>query len=579
MPPRRSSRIRKLAVKKEQTPTPISNKQAVKRGSQRKTHVPTATQNDAKGAKLTGKKSLVEEGKPSPASEVKVKRETSSSSDQLSAYELQRLENIRKNQAMLSGLDLGGGGLKASNLAIPRPTKPKKSNKRIRTEKPPILLRVSRRLRGEGPEPMDAEVLKRYNLYVSTLVDSSDFSQSAPQEEFLPIYTPYQKSVKPDSTFDVAPEFSCLVTNLSTSATTPEALGTLTLEEAEKTTDAELIQRIQGLRCASHEAVKMTQDRIYSMQFHPDPNKLLVAAGSKVGEVTLWDASLYAEEWRQGLPGPASAEDFDPASLITKLVTSSHDGTIRILDMENQAIVSALSSDLSLTSLDFAVDQPHTAFFSTYTGEIGFHDLRTTGLAQPTALFHFGKKKIGNLSLNPVRPHLLAASSNDRTLKLWDVRQLRISADPEPICKVDFPYSVTSAHWDTAGTRLVTTGFEHALRVLDVSAPEPGPELPLISKVPHNCRTGRFVTLLQAKFHPDPLIGHRVVAVADMKRGVDFYAAQTGRPLVRIADPHFITAIPAVLAFHPLATLTDSNSTLGSALACGNASGYAFLLI
>ncbi|KAJ9084515.1 hypothetical protein DSO57_1023724 [Entomophthora muscae] len=521
----------------------------------------------------------------------------------LSAYEIQRLENIRNNQAVLRTLNIGGvGGITASAVAPRSKPKSRTALKRIRPEKPPVAPRASRRLKGENPEQIDPDLLKKHDLYAYTLVDPNAQPVKFPSSQDNDASQSHFKKLKPDSTFDAALEFSSLVTDLMASSQESKALGLLSLETAEKFTDDDLIHRIRRLRCATQGTTKLTQQRIYSMQFHPDPNKLLLAAGSKVGELSLWDASLYAEEWRTGTPGLASADDFDPDSLVfrfqphyhavtglhfhpacrSKLVSSSHDGTIRLLDMENKTIVSALSGtegSLSLTSLDFAIDQPHVAFFSSYSGDIGFHDLRTTGLGQPTALYNLNAngKKIGCLTLNPVRPYLLATASNDRTIKLWDTRNLKSSTLFEPLCQINFPNSVNSAHWDPTGNQLVSTGFEHALRVLDASLLDAGTELPQISKSPHNCRTGKYVTLLQAKFHPDPLIGQRIVTVGDMKRGVDFYSSKTGKPLVKFADSSFITAIPAVLAYHPQASLDDS--LVGSALACGNASGYAFILM
>ena len=45
----------------------------------------------------------------------------------------------------------------------------------------------------------------------------------------------------------------------------------------------------QALSVADDDMAKLVPDRIYSMEVHPSPTKLLVAAGDKWGRVGLWD--------------------------------------------------------------------------------------------------------------------------------------------------------------------------------------------------------------------------------------------------------------------------------------------------
>ncbi|KAJ9075228.1 hypothetical protein DSO57_1025952 [Entomophthora muscae] len=343
------------------------------------------------------------------------------------------------------------------------------------------------------------------------------------------------------------------------------------------------------------------------MRVHPDPTKFLVASGSKTGELSIFDASAYAQEWRDGNQnGPTAEEDycvddsiirsqphyeaitgmyFSPTDA-NKLITGSHDGTIRLTDVESNDVVTSLAAsenELKLTSLDFTPDQPHTVFFSTYDGHMGYHDIRTSGACQPTAVYKLGYAKIGNIAFNPVKPRIFSASSPNRTVKLWDLRSFKTSIKYEPIHCIELNGSASSGHWDSTGIRMVTTSFEHALRVFDTSALLAGEvdknvSIPQISQTGfHSCRTGQHVTVLQGRFHPDLLVGNRIVTVGDMAWGVRFYSSQTGKPLIDLKQKKLITCTPSVLAYHPLAYLGTSN--FGSGLACGNATGRVLIMM
>lgn len=110
------------------------------------------------------------------------------------------------------------------------------------------------------------------------------------------------------------------------------------------------------------------------------------------------------------------------------------------------------------------------------------------------------KEKVGCVSVNPIVPHLLLSSSNNRTLRMWDSRYLQkvelsteddgsdIKSDQDdgrvfestwedvqhyldtnngPKClwgEWKHRQSVTSAFWDVTGHRVVSTSYDDTVR-------------------------------------------------------------------------------------------------------------------
>lgn len=78
----------------------------------------------------------------------------------------------------------------------------------------------------------------------------------------------------------------------------------------------------------------------------------------------------------------------------------------------------------------------------------------------------------------------------------------------------------------------------------------------------HNNQTGKWVTLFRALWHSNPSLEPHF-SIGGMTRHAEIYG-KDGRLLVSLYDPEWITAIPAVIAMHPI---------LPARVATGNGSG------
>ncbi|WRT70364.1 uncharacterized protein IL334_007362 [Kwoniella shivajii] len=211
--------------------------------------------------------------------------------------------------------------------------------------------------------------------------------------------------------------------------------------------------------------------------------------------------------------------------------------------------------------------------------------------------------KLGGLSVNPLMPHLIVTAGNDNNLRLWDARSLSsVPANPTSITTpissakakaepgVDTPYpdsfitgetdyegvskfmtskkgtgilraswkhgkSCSSAYWDPWGKRILTTSYDDRLRVWSLQPPSLLLPQPLSTshfqptrQIPHNCQTGRWLTILRAQWSLNmDYMPH--FTVGNMKRTLDVVTAN-GEKVVQLWN-EVVTAVPAVSASHP----------------------------
>lgn len=80
-------------------------------------------------------------------------------------------------------------------------------------------------------------------------------------------------------------------------------------------------------------------------------------------------------------------------------------------------------------------------------------------------------RKVGHVLFNPAADHVLASSSGDYTVKLWDVEagQAKLTLKHKDI--------VQSLSWSVDGSQLVTTSRDKKLRVWDVRQEAPAIEV------------------------------------------------------------------------------------------------------
>ncbi|KAI9811012.1 MAG: hypothetical protein M1826_003341 [Phylliscum demangeonii] len=523
---------------------------------------------------------------------------------ELNDYEYQRAQNIAKNQALLRDLQLNAA---RAGLGLPAPAKSASRPKPAVSD--PSDASQTRKKRAPAAKKIQAEVgPRRTSSRLAGLQADSEGAKRKAEEELAAVQEAARikrQRVSADldlSAIVVAGKEWDQARNVLVEVTRRAQKDALPLAEPDiQTTDDQTLralrQRMSGLRLYDGfepNRIKITPERIYSLAFHPTPNKALVFAGDKLGNLGIFDASQAVKAERDDDDDGEEADEpaapavtafklhartisafVFPASTGNTLLSASYDSSIRSLDLSASKSTELYApggrkghdanedDDDPITGIDVPANDPSTVYFSTMNGLVGRHDTRSAADSNRggTELYRLSEKKIGGFSLHPSQPHLLATASLDRHLRIWDLRRISGRGEarlPALLGEHQSRLSVSHASWNAAG-QLATASYDDTVKIYDFSrtaahwsvghdiAEAEGMQPSTV--VPHNNQTGRWVTILRAQWQLHPPDGIPRFCIGNMNRFVDVYTSQ-GQLLVQLGG-EAITAVPAVAQFHP----------------------------
>ncbi|KDQ60939.1 hypothetical protein JAAARDRAFT_173322 [Jaapia argillacea MUCL 33604] len=567
------------------------------------------------------------------------------------AYELEREANIARNRALLQQLDLkeaavslGAPSKSTSNAKTKaKPIQPAKKRKREDVEEV-VPRRQSSRLKKSVPDVNESPEKKRKREQEEEERRLKEEEERAAAEERAkearrPRHNDLDLvKLAPDSDSN---ELSQLTSTLHAICKEdhPKRVGgrdAFVYDDGDEKEEGEITslkERLQGMKVVAR--AKVTQDRVYSAAYHPEVTKDIICFGDKHGQLGIWDARALPDEvsdedeevspsgdaeggkyWRLQMHWPATSKSsiscvkFDPINshnaspdllisfhsltFLYQVFTSAYDCTIRSFSLTSGISRQVFSSDDILIS---SIDLPpagHEMWIADALGGVTHLDLREH---EPKGRWYgLSDQKIGCVSVNPVDPHLLLTASNNRSLKLWDVRKLQTlgggavstlltpppsspsggkdkehesseydngqiedflkSKKGQGCLRGEWPHnkSVSSAYWDVRGRSIVSTSYDDTLRLWDVDPATLSRQSVIrtfkpFNKIRHNCQTGKWLTILRAQWTPNPDV-YPHFTIGNMDHSLDIFSSK-GDLLARLSDKQRITAVQAVTCSHP----------------------------
>ncbi|XP_055030129.2 DNA damage-binding protein 2 isoform X2 [Misgurnus anguillicaudatus] len=285
-----------------------------------------------------------------------------------------------------------------------------------------------------------------------------------------------------------------------------------------------------------HRTASPFDRRVTCLDWHPT-HPTTVAVGSKGGDIILWDYDAQNKRtFIQGMgPGDAiTGMKFNQFNR-NQLFTSSIWGATTLRDFNGsviQVFAETNSWDYWYCCVDVSVSRQMLV-----TGDNAGR-LLLLGLDGHSILnekLHTGK--VTHAEFSPRCDWLLATSSVDATVKLWDLRNIKDKNSY--LTKMPHEKPVNSAYFNpTDSTKLLTTDQMNQIRIYcsyDWSKPD--------QIITHPHRQFQHLTSIKATWHPiyDLVVAGRYpddrVLVND-KRTIDFYDANSGRLVHQLRDPN-----------------------------------------
>ncbi|EXB51697.1 WD repeat-containing protein 76 [Morus notabilis] len=255
---------------------------------------------------------------------------------------------------------------------------------------------------------------------------------------------------------------------------------------------------------------RILPDRIMHARFFPCASSRVIVAGNKLGDVGFWnlDPQRDDEETEDGIytyhshSGPVSGISIHQHCL-SKVSTSCYDGFVRLMDAEKEVFNLIYSSEYSIFSLSQRSNDPKCLYFGEACGLLNIWDERM-GKCSTQSVLH--ADRINSIDFNSGNPNILATSSSDGNVCIWDLRS--IDANKTKALKtISHKRSVHSAYFSPSGKCLATT---RAIWGWDDS----------------------------------------YVFIGNMKRGVDVISPSQSRTIFTLQSPH-LSAIPCRFDAHP----------------------------
>jgi WD40 repeat protein len=380
----------------------------------------------------------------------------------LTEYELQRLENVKRNREVLADLDLT------------RSVTPKKIH--VKKDHRPVERRSSRRLKSLPPPklPVPLELEGSHG-------SSSNFYSD---EAFKGDLDMDKVKEDGDEEWDGLQHFS----------------HSRELTADEERQDKELVERMESLQLReSFTQIKVNQERIYSMCFHPTTDKIIIFSSDKRGGISIAEQDIAttsedAPRVHQYRPHskPVTSVIVHPFDS-SKIYSSSYDGTLRCLNGETKVFEEIAKVNAFLTSFTFD-SKGNSVYSSTSDGTVFRFDQREPKGTQSEFSLH--ANKVGCVSFDPSSEYCLATCSNDRYMRVWDVRKLQ-KDESEYVVEFEHGMSVTSGYFSPVGSKFVSNSYDNKVRFfsklgIDGSENDLNPKLAY-----HNNQSGRWVTLLR----------------------------------------------------------------------------------
>lgn len=422
----------------------------------------------------------------------------------LSSYEMERLENIRRNEEYMESIGLGT----AKSVMAVRPKRRQASQ------------------RGKKRREVDASELRR-----STRLRGGEDLVSLPANFKEPTIDARMPMFSPAPRVDVEVE----IDEVLLECFSPPPPSNKQKRSAAVVTPVQSTyeESLRSLRLAERDVAKVTAGgKGFSLAFYPSPRKLVVATGDSQGHIGVWDVEddddeRCAREFVGHHTRPIAALAWQGDDLWS----CGYDSLARKLSFEKGAsvIVADYVDIEDVGDLIHAALDGDKIYGAHGDGALSLIDTRVAKDKLAWSLTAHSAKA----AHVAVKDHEVATAGNDGAVKIWDVRTRKKRWE------ATHQKSVRGCAWSPDGAMLCSVSYDNTLKIFDSKAlKSTKAAVTSCLKIFHDNRTGRYLTPFKPTFDPHAPTPVVVLGSMESPRRIDLISATPDPAVVKLGDTH-----------------------------------------
>lgn len=480
-------------------------------------------------------------------------------SGKLSEVEMVRLENIKRNREMFEEYNITGA--KEELAPKRRKSEIEVFGLKIKKEKidwESLPRRKSLRLQNQPAKPVSAiQTESKRNTFFRLLENEENRKPDVMEMKCVNIL---------EENFDLAVKLKSWYADNEDSEvyTDTDNISDDIIEYKEKLSSL----RISGI-------ARVTKERGYSLEWYPSRTKKIICSGDKRGCIGIWDVENSKEKDSVLVfdvhSRPVTCLTFSPFDS-SKLYSCSYDGTFTCGDF-NQMKFSRLCTieETYFNHFSIPYQQRNTVLLSSGNGELVTFDLSSKKIVQEFILNKDKKRTAKCVDSHPLNENLIATSSGDGMLALWDLRNIRSNEASKCLSSFQAPKTIVKTFFSpNNGNKLLMTSQDDHLRVFDVD--DSGIlQLPPRYSIRHENYYGRWLTTFRATWDPKNENTFVCGSMAN-PRQVDLFSFDDNEKKLlqyNVHDENF-AYITSLNVFHPHFDIIGSCNSTGKVLIWSN---------
>lgn len=302
---------------------------------------------------------------------------------------------------------------------------------------------------------------------------------------------------------------------------------------------------------------QVTKGAISDVKFLPCADRRVIVVGDELGYLGLWNLEdqetngiyLYRPHHSK-----LSATTIEPFSM-SKIFTSSYDGRIMLLDVEKEGFDEVYEDTHALYSICHRGEDVNCVYFGNEVGELKIYDLRAS---TPTSSWALHGDRINTIHCKPNDVNVIATSSADKTVSLWDLRSVSRN-DPKSLTKITHGGAIYSAYFSPFGSFLATTSSDNTIGLFG------GQNYEEKLFIPHNNLSSEYISTLRGIWGWDDSHVYVGKIGEKRKRNVDKHGlhiiSTVDKKVVRTLQSDDMPTVPYRLAAHPCIVGTLAGAT------------------